>query len=72
MSDPFSTEQEAFWAGRFGDEYLARNAGGDLIAARKALWTAALALLSYMLTHDVLADAIGFNAALSAFVVFAR
>ena len=43
MSDPFSTEQEAFWAGRFGDEYLARNAGGDLIAARKALWTAALA-----------------------------
>lgn len=43
MSDSFSTEQEVFWAGAFGDQYLARNVGTDLIAARKALWIEALA-----------------------------
>jgi spore coat polysaccharide biosynthesis protein SpsF len=32
------TEQEAFWAGAFGDEYSARNQGPQLLAANRALF----------------------------------
>src|SRR5206468_1362571 len=35
---PFSTEQEAFWAGDFGDDYLVRNSGAELIAGNLALF----------------------------------
>lgn len=37
MSGEFGTEQEAFWAGSFGDEYTRRNAGEYLVAANTAL-----------------------------------
>jgi pseudaminic acid biosynthesis-associated methylase len=40
MNEPdYSTEQEAFWAGDFGNEYLLRNSGPALIAANVALFS---------------------------------
>src|SRR5687768_8949068 len=35
----FKTEQEAFWAGEFGDDYVARNRGAQWIANNLALFT---------------------------------
>ncbi|APC15350.1 pseudaminic acid biosynthesis-associated methylase [Pseudomonas frederiksbergensis] len=37
------SEQEVFWQGEFGDEYVARNQGQALIAANLALFSKALA-----------------------------
>ena len=34
----FKTEQEAFWAGEFGDEYVRRNADAGLVAGNLALF----------------------------------
>lgn len=39
MSSPFSTEQEAFWAGEFGNEYTERNDGPLVVAANLALFS---------------------------------
>lgn len=39
MSQPYKTEQEAFWAGEFGDEYVDRNQGPEAVAARVALFS---------------------------------
>jgi hypothetical protein len=36
VSKNFSTEQEAFWAGQFGDEYVARNVSHHFVAANIA------------------------------------
>jgi len=33
MGDRFRTDQEDFWAGKFGDDYIARNAGNALIGS---------------------------------------
>ena len=33
MKDNFSTDQEAFWAGEFGTEYIDRNIGDELLAS---------------------------------------
>ena len=38
----FSTEQEAFWAGEFGDEYSDRNIGAGWIAANTSLFAKVL------------------------------
>jgi spore coat polysaccharide biosynthesis protein SpsF len=38
----FKTEQEAFWAGEFGDEYVGRNVGAGLVASNVALFGEAL------------------------------
>lgn len=35
----YKTEQEDFWAGSFGDEYVERNQGKQLIASNTALFT---------------------------------
>ena len=34
----FKTQQEEFWAGSFGDEYVERSQGADHIASRTAMW----------------------------------
>lgn len=34
----FKTDQEVFWAGQFGDDYVDRNNGADAIAANIALF----------------------------------
>ncbi|OPX94335.1 MAG: hypothetical protein A4E53_00086 [Pelotomaculum sp. PtaB.Bin104] len=36
--DVFKTEQENFWAGEFGDEYVARNRGASLLASNIAFF----------------------------------
>lgn len=41
MSD-YKTEQESFWAGEFGKEYIGRNAGNDLLAANLSFFSRAL------------------------------
>jgi len=40
MTDPLSypTEQERFWAGDFGDEYVGRNRDAALLAANVGLF----------------------------------
>lgn len=39
MTQQFKTEQEKFWAGEFGDEYMNRNQGDTLIASNIALFS---------------------------------
>lgn len=39
----YKTEQEAFWAGDFGTEYIGRNAGNELLASNLAFFSKALA-----------------------------
>lgn len=38
----FKTEQEAFWAGNFGTEYIQRNQGDELLASNLAFFAKAL------------------------------
>ena len=38
----FETDQEAFWAGNFGTEYIARNNSQQLLAANLNLFSKAL------------------------------
>lgn len=39
MTQNYQTEQEAFWAGDFGDEYITRNQGNRLIASNLSLFS---------------------------------
>lgn len=39
----YKTEQEAFWAGEFGTEYIGRNQGSELLASNLAFFARALA-----------------------------
>jgi pseudaminic acid biosynthesis-associated methylase len=41
--NPYTTEQEKFWAGEFGDNYVARNKGEQLLATKLALFSRMLA-----------------------------
>lgn len=38
----YATEQEAFWAGEFGEQYLVRNDGHELLASNVAFFSRAL------------------------------
>lgn len=38
-----TTDQERFWAGEFGDAYVERNAGHDLLSAKTMAWSRILA-----------------------------
>jgi hypothetical protein len=40
--DDFRTEQESFWAGRFGSDYIGRNQGDKLLAANLNFFVTAL------------------------------
>lgn len=42
MKDNFSTDQEAFWAGEFGTEYIDRNIGDELLASNLNFFSLAL------------------------------
>ena len=42
MNHKFGTDQEAFWAGDFGTEYIRRNQGDRLLASNLAFFTSAL------------------------------
>ncbi|MFH1809037.1 MAG: pseudaminic acid biosynthesis-associated methylase [Pseudomonadota bacterium] len=39
---PFATEQERFWAGEFGQDYIERNRGSSLVASNLSLFARAL------------------------------
>jgi pseudaminic acid biosynthesis-associated methylase len=39
---PYTTEQEEFWAGEFGDAYIERNEGPDVLASKTAMFARAL------------------------------
>ena len=39
MSSTFKTEQEEFWAGEFGNEYISRNNYLETIGARTVLFS---------------------------------
>lgn len=39
----YKTEQESFWAGEFGDDYIQRNKGSELLASNIAFFSKALA-----------------------------
>jgi spore coat polysaccharide biosynthesis protein SpsF len=42
MGNQFKTEQESFWAGEFGTEYIRRNQGAELLASNLAFFSQAL------------------------------
>ena len=44
----FKTDQESFWAGKFGSEYIQRNQGNDLLASNLNFFSKALRA-----THDL-------------------
>src|SRR5579863_3867885 len=46
MSNRFKTEQEEFWAGRFGDDYIGRNTAESLAASNLALFARILSRCS--------------------------
>ena len=46
MTKQFKTDQEAFWAGDFGDDYIKRNAGDPLIGSNIAMFSKVLARCS--------------------------
>lgn len=39
MKKEFSTEQEKFWNGQFGDDYIDRNNSQHLFETRIAMWS---------------------------------
>ena len=39
----YTTDQETFWAGTFGDEYVQRNRSRQLLASNLAFWSRILA-----------------------------
>jgi pseudaminic acid biosynthesis-associated methylase len=42
MGNPYKTEQEAFWAGAFGNDYIERNQGDALLASNLHFFSKAL------------------------------
>lgn len=38
----YKTEQENFWAGEFGEEYIQRNKGAQLLASNLSFFSKAL------------------------------
>ena len=38
----YKTEQESFWAGKFGNEYINRNMGDKLLASNLSFFSKAL------------------------------
>ncbi len=37
--NPYTTDQERFWEGEFGDAYVDRSMSADVVASRTALWS---------------------------------
>ncbi len=52
----YRSEQEAFWAGKFGDEYVQRNKTDSLLASNLAFWSRILA------SHGPVGSALEFGA----------
>ena len=57
----FETDQEDFWAGEFGDSYIARNQSPELLASNLALFSKALQSASHVKTCLEFGANIGMN-----------
>jgi pseudaminic acid biosynthesis-associated methylase len=57
----FKTEQEAFWAGEFGDAYITRNRGEEWVAANLALFARILKSAAEVRSVLELGASIGLN-----------
>lgn len=49
----FKTEQEAFWAGEFGNAYIHRNQGDALLASNLNLFSKALQDVTWFLLEKI-------------------
>lgn len=58
---PEPTEQERFWSGAFGSDYIARNRGEQLIAGKTALWAQVLRRTAGVASAVELGANIGLN-----------
>ncbi|WP_321417465.1 hypothetical protein [uncultured Desulfobacter sp.] len=45
MKNKFQTEQESFWAGKFGSEYISRNKSQQTISSNISLFSRALRMV---------------------------
>lgn len=63
MNSQFKTEQENFWAGKFGDQYADRNQGMPLIAANLSLFSRVLQRTQSVRTAIEFGANIGLNLA---------
>jgi pseudaminic acid biosynthesis-associated methylase len=61
MSKRFTTDQEEFWAGEFGDAYVDRNAGDALIGSNTALFSRILAKCAHIKSLIEFGANIGLN-----------
>ena len=57
----FKTEQEEFWAGEFGNEYLKRNQGETIVSSNIALFSRIFSLTSSVKTFIEFGANIGIN-----------
>ena len=57
----FETEQEAFWSGSFGDDYIDRNISPELLAANLVYFTSALARCGRLRTIFEVGANVGMN-----------
>ena len=57
----FSTEQEDFWAGEFGDQYLVRNDGPELLASKVVFFSRALRMAGQVESCIEFGSNIGMN-----------
>jgi pseudaminic acid biosynthesis-associated methylase len=61
MSDAFETEQEVFWAGEFGSDYIKRNNAARMVSAKTALFSKILANTQHVSTVFEIGSNIGLN-----------
>ncbi|MFT6981252.1 MAG: spore coat polysaccharide biosynthesis protein SpsF [Crocinitomicaceae bacterium] len=57
----FKTEQETFWAGELGDDYIDRNKGAELLASNLNFFTKALSQADPFKTCIEFGENIGIN-----------
>lgn len=55
------TEQESFWEGAFGEDYIGRNEGADIVAANLSIFTQALRLADPIKSCTEIGTNIGLN-----------
>ena len=49
---PYKTDQEIFWAGNFGDEYISRNKSDELLASNLNFFSKALSNTSKIIAKN--------------------
>jgi len=57
----YTTEQEAFWAGSFGDDYIGRNKSSELLFTKVAMWSRILRSANSVMSVRELGCNVGLN-----------